>query len=153
MRVGSSPNADTSLALLHDSSQNETGVDTGRSSNALNGRLDACDLGRGVVGLTLELSTRDLQDGEVKVPQSLEVDPSTISRPSSAGRAIALVELAASASNGAAASVVAATVVASTAAVLSTRSAVSILRTTLAGRALGAAAAAALTTATGRAVL
>lgn len=46
MRVGSGPNADTSLALLHDSGQNETCVNTGRTGDALNGRLNAGNLGR-----------------------------------------------------------------------------------------------------------
>ena len=92
-RDGSGRDADASLALLHDSGEDEARVDTRGLGDVLNGRLDLVDLFVGVV-LGVELGARASKGLEVDVPEGVKVDPGVVGGPSGAGRAVTLEELA-----------------------------------------------------------
>lgn len=96
-RVGdrdrSGRDADASLALLHDSGEDEARVDTRRLGHVLNRGLDLVDLFVGVV-LGVELGAGASEGLEVDVPEGVEADPGVVGRPSGAGRAVTLEELA-----------------------------------------------------------
>lgn len=92
-RNGSSRDADASLALLHDSGEDEARVDTRRLGDVLNGRFDLVGLVVGVV-LGVELAARAGDGLEVDVPEGVEADPGVVGGPSGASRAVTLEELA-----------------------------------------------------------